>query len=280
MKKYISSAVLILVAAFAFMTVSSCKKTTTTTNNNQITVGFHFHSWIGGVALDPFFYASQAYPDSLGRILNLTTAQFYISNIAIHTTTGGWQQPKPGLIMMKRIDNETYTLGTINAGLIDTVKYTLGVGFPDNTLSPSSFSASNPLDSVLSSTEASLMFGSGMAGMSSMPSGYTFMNIQGRDSTDHLPLNYQIGGYGDTVNIVLTYPGGFSFSPLLPGGQINYIHQAIDYGTLLQILNPLNSGNNNSTFYGTNPNPANNILNALRQNNNIIHWECLPPINC
>ena len=263
--------------------VFSCKKTsTTTTNTSQIAVGFHFHSWIGGVALDPALYASEAYPDSLGRLLSFTTAQFYISNIFIHTTTGGWQQPQPGLVILKRIDNETYTLGNINPGLIDTVKYTVGVGYPLNTQAPTFFSTTSALDSVLSSSESSRMFGSAMAGMTGMPSGFTFMNLQGRESTDHLPLNYQVGGYGDTVNIVLTYPGGFSFSPVLPGGEINYIHQAIDYGTLLQIFNPLNSNNTNSQFWGTNPTPANTILNTLKLNstNNIIHWECSPPINC
>jgi hypothetical protein len=280
MKKNIFPALLILLAGLTTMTVSSCKKTTATATSSQITVGFHFHSWINGVALDPFLYAQQAYPDSLGRILNLTTAQFYITNIAIHTTNGGWQSPQSGLVMLKRIDNETYTLGNINPGPIDTVKYTVGIGYPLNTRTPSSFSTTSPLDSVLYNTESALMFGSGMAGMTGMPSGYTFMNIKGRDSTDHLPLNYQIGGYGDTANIVLTYPGGFSFSPQLPAGEVNYIHQAIDYGTLLQIFNPLNSGNTNSQFYGPNPTPANSILNAIKQNNNIIHWECLPPINC
>jgi hypothetical protein len=279
MKKFNFQALLLVGLVFTAI-VSSCKKPTTTTNGNQITVGFHFHSWIGGQALSPALYASEAYPDSLGRILILTTAQFYISNIAIHTTTGGWQSPQPGLVIMKRIDNETYTLGNITPGLIDSVKYTVGVGNPFNTQAPSYFSPTNPLDSVLSSTESALMFGSAMAGMNGMPSGYTFMNIQGRDSTDHLNLNYQIGGYGDTVNILLTFPGGFSFSPVLPGGEINYIHQAIDYGTLLKIFNPLNSGNTNSQFWGTTPAPADTILNQLKLNNNIIHWECLPPINC
>jgi hypothetical protein len=280
MKKNMFPSLLIFAALILVMSVSSCKKTNNSTSASQITVGFHFHSWIYGVALDPGLYASEAYPDSLGRVLTLTTAQFYISNIAIHTTTGGWQQPQPGLIMLKRIDNETYTLGKIIPGLIDTVKYTVGIGYPQNTQTPSAFSTTSATDSVLSSTEAALMFGSAMAGMAGMPSGYTFMNIQGRDSTDHLPLSYQIGGYGDTVNIVLTYPGGFSFSPVLPGSEVNYIHQAIDYGTLLQIFNPLNSNNTNSQFYGTNPTPANLLLNAIKNNSNIIHWECTPPINC
>ena len=278
MKKNIFKALFFVGLVFTAM-FFSCKKTPAPTASNQITVGFHFHSWIGGQALSPALYASEAYPDSLGRILTLTTAQFYISNIAIHTTTGGWQQPQPGLILMKRIDNETYTLGSINPGLIDSVKYTVGIGYPLNTQPPSYFSTTSPTDSVLSSLESGLMFGSTMAGMNGMPSGYTFMNIQGRDSTDHLPLNYQIGGYGDTVNILLTFPGGFSFSPVLPGGEINYIHQAIDYGTLLKIFNPLNSGNTNSQFWGSNPTPANTILNNIK-NSGCIHWECLPPINC
>jgi methanobactin biosynthesis MbnP-like protein len=281
MKKNIFG-ITVLVASIFTVLVFSCKKPAPAVNTSQITVGFHFHSWIGGVALSPALYAYEPYPDSLGRTLTLTTAQFYISNIAIHTTTGGWQQPQPGLIMLKRIDNEAYTLGNINPGLIDTVKYTIGVGNPLNTQAPTAFSTSSATDSVLSSTEAALMFGSAMPGMTGMASGYTFMNIQGRDSTDHLSLNYQLGGYGDTVNIVLIYPGGFSFSPVLPGGEINYIHQAIDYGTLLQVFNPLNSGNTNSQFWGTNPSPANSLLNALKLNsiNNIIHWECSPPINC
>lgn len=280
MKKNIFQALLIIGSVFTLMVFSCKKPSTTPTNSSQITVGFHFHSWIGGVALDPTGYASEAYPDSIGRILLLTTAQFYITNIAIHTTTGGWQQPQPGLVMLKRIDNEAYTIGTINPGLIDSVKYTIGIGNPLNTQAPTAFSTSSALDSVISSSEAALMFGSNMPGMNGMPSGFTFMNIQGRDSTDHLNLNYQIGGYTDTVNIVLSYPGGFSFSPQLPGTEVNYIHQAIDYGTLLQVLNPLNSGNTNSQFWGTNPTPANTILNTLKLNNNVIHWECSPPINC
>jgi len=278
MKKNIFQALALVAIVFSMM-VFSCKKTDTPTTTSQITVGFHFHSWMGGVALDPALYASEAYPDSLGRIFTLTTAQFYITNIAIHTTTGGWQQPQPGLVMLKRIDNEAYTLGNINPGLIDTVKYTVGVGNPFNTEEPSYFSPTSALDSVLSSSEAARMFGSNMRGMAGMASGFTFMNIQGRDSTDHLNINYQIGGYGDTVNIVLTYPGGFSFSPVLPGGEVNYIHQALDYGTLFKVLNPINSGNNNSQFWGSNPGPANNLLQNIN-GFNVIHWECLPPINC
>jgi hypothetical protein len=279
MKKTFLQALLLCSAVFTCMLFACKKNDTNNTGNSPITVGFHFHSWIGGVALDPAAYPYEAYPDSLGRILTLTTAQFYITNIAIHTTTGGWQQPNPGLVMMKRIDNEVYSLGTINPGLIDSVKYTVGIGNSLNSQSPTSFSSSSATDSVLSSTEAALMWGSNLPGTSGVASGYTFMNIQGRDSTDHLNLNYQIGGYGDTVNIVLTYPGGFSFSPVLPGTEINFIHMAIDYGTLLKVFNPFNSGNTNSQFWGTNSAPANTILNNI-QNPGVIHWECTPPINC
>ncbi len=101
-------------------------------------------------------------------------------------------------------------------GLIDTVKYTVGLGNALNSQSPTSYSTTSATDSVISSLESPVMWGSGMAGMTGMASGYTFMNIQGRDSTDHLNINYELGGYGDTVNIVLVYPGGFSFLPVLP----------------------------------------------------------------
>jgi hypothetical protein len=159
------------------------------------------------------------------------------------------------------------------------VRFTVGLGNALNSQQPSAFSLSSPTDSVLAtgSQAEALMYGSGMAGMSTMPSGYTFMNIQGYDSTDALPFSYQVGGYGDTVNVVLGYGGGFNFVPVLTGGGLNLIHIIADYGKLLQSIPTINSTNNNSTFYGPNPTPSNTLLNNIK---NMFRWECDPPINC
>jgi hypothetical protein len=273
MKRIYISILTLAALAFAMM-MGSCSKTNSTTN---VTVGFHFHSYIDTSVLDPAGYVYQAYRDGNGRLEHLNIAQMYVSNIAVHMYKGAWQ-PLTGVVIMKRIDNEEYQLGQIPSGAMDSVKFTVGLGNALNSQPPSSYSASSPLDSVLA-TETGPMWGSNMAGMATMAStsGYTFVNVQGYDSTDHLPFSYQIGGYGDTTNIVMAVPGGFNFNPILTNGGINYIHIYADYGKLLQAITPMNSGNTNSAFYGPNPAPANTLLNSIKS---IFGFECLPPINC
>lgn len=256
--------------------LGSCKKNNSSQN---VLVGFHFHSWIGDSALDPSFYATEAYQDANHRLEYLTLAQLYLSNISVHMLNGAWQ-PLTGVVIMKRIDQEQYPLGTIPSGMMDSVKFTVGLGNNLNMMLPSTF-AGLAIDSALYNNTA-LMWGSNMNGMTGMPSGYTFINVQGRDSSDHLPFSYQIGGYGDTANVTLAVPGGFNFNPVYTQpGAINFIHIVVDYGKLIQVINPMTTGNNISSFYGSNPAPANTILQNLMQNMNVIfHWECTPPINC
>jgi hypothetical protein len=262
---------------------SSCKKvpTTTTTNNSldTISVGFHFHTFIGGNLVDPVDYVYQAFQDSSTppRTLHLSAAQFYFSNIAIHLVDSNRWIPLTNLVVIKRISNEIYPIGRIPSDVMDSVRFTVGIGNGLNSQMPSSFSTTSPFDSVLSSTEQAPMWGSGMAGMNGMASGYTFMNIIGYDSTNSLPFSYQIGGYGDTVNVVLSYSTGFNFVPILGGGELNLFHIVADYGKLLQVLNPLTPTNTNSTFYGPAPAASNTLLNNIK---NMFRWECSPPINC
>jgi putative Mn2+ efflux pump MntP len=261
----------------AIMLMTGCSKTNT--SNTQVLVGFHFHTFIGGNLVDPFFYPQQAFTDSAGRYEHLQVAQFYVTNIAIHLYGTNTWVPIASDVIEKRIQNEIYPLGNITSAAMDSVRFTVGLGNALNSQQPSAFSLSSPTDSVLAtgSQAEALMYGSGMAGMSTMPSGYTFMNIQGYDSTDALPFSYQVGGYGDTVNVVLGYGGGFNFVPVLTGGGLNLIHIIADYGKLLQSIPTINSTNNNSTFYGPNPTPSNTLLNNIK---NMFRWECDPPINC
>jgi hypothetical protein len=272
MKKYFFKT-LLAVSALVIMLTFACKKSAT--SSPDILVGFHFHTFIGSNLIDPVGFPYQyAYDSSTPpRLLNLSTAQFYITNIAIHLYGTNTWAPISGDVMLKRINNEVYSLGNIPSALMDSVKFTVGLGNALNNQAPSNFSSSSALDSVLSTTEQSSMWGSGMTGMSSMASGYTFMNIQGYDSTNHVPFSYQIGGYGDTVNVALAVAGGFNFVPVLTGGQLNLIHIVADYGKLMQGLSPLGS----SAFYGSNPAAANTLLNNIK---NMFSWECSPPINC
>jgi len=221
MKKSIISS---LAAAFiAILLISGCSKTNNTSSNSSVLVGFHFHTFIGGNLVDPFYYPSQGFPDSNGRVEHLQVAQFYVSNIAIHLYGTNTWIPISNDVIEKRIQNEIYPLGNITSAAMDSVRFTVGLGNILNSQIPSSFSVTSSTDSVLAtgSQAEALMWGSGMAGMAGMASGYTFMNIQGYDSTDALPFSYQIGGYGDTVNVALGYQGGFNFVPVLTGGQLN-----------------------------------------------------------
>ena len=270
--------ILMLSAIIALLAmVSGCKKTNPT---EQILVGFHFHTFIGGNLVDPVAYPLESYYDSATppRLLHLTTAQFYISNIAIRVA-GNWI-PISNDVIMKRLNNEIYPAGGIPSGEMDSVKFTVGIGNGLNSQYPGSFSTTSPTDSVLSELEQTAMWGSAMSGMASMPtvSGYTFMNIQGYDSTNNLALNYQIGGYGDTVNVALGVSGGFNFSPILTGTNVNLIHIVADYGKLLQVLQTINSSNSSIQFWLPNSSATNNAL--LQNIKNMFRWECTPPINC
>lgn len=283
MKKLIILPFIATIILFTCMT-SSCKKSTeavksTADTDSTVYVGFHFHTFIGTNLVDPVMFPSQWFTDSLNRLLNLEVAQFYITNIAIHLYGTSTWIPISGDVVLKRINNEVYPLATIKSAEMDSVRFTVGLGNGLNSAAPSAYSTSSPLDSVLSTNEQTAMWGSGAVG-SSPTTGYTFMNIQGYDSTDHLPLSYQIGGFGDTVNIQLGYPSGFNFVPVLTGGQLNLIHIIADYGKLMQVLYPFTNSNTNSTFYGPSPNnpvPAKTLWQNIQ---NMFRWECTPPINC
>jgi hypothetical protein len=274
MKKYFFKT-LLAVSTLVLALTFACKKQVP-----DILVGFHFHTFIGGNLVDPVAFPYQWFTDSASptpRLLNLSTAQFYVSNIAVHLYGTNTWAPISNDVILKRINNEVYQLGNIPSAAMDSVKFTVGLGNALNSQSPSSFSYGSGLDSVLSTAE-NFMWGTGTPGSATnVASGYTFMYIVGYDSTDHLPFNYQIGGYGDTVNVALAYAGGFNFSPVLTGGQLNLIHIVADYGKLMEAIDPFTSGNTSSTFYGTNAAPSNLLLHYIQ---NMFRWECGPPINC
>ena len=249
------------------------------TNNSNPTalVGLHLHTYIDTNLVDPGVYATQYFLDSLGRLEDLTGAQFYVSNIGFRNKSTQQWYTISNAVILKRIQNEEYPVGNVPAATYDAIRFTVGLGNTLNSQSPNAFSASAGYDTVLSTTEQAVMWGSGMTGMTGMASGYTFLNVQGYDSTDHIPFSYQIGGYGDTVNITLPYTAGFTLAANEPS-IVQYIHVIADYGKLLQTVRPINSTNNNSSFYGTTPNTANSLWNNIIK---MFRYECpVPNGNC
>ena len=254
---------------FAFLILSGCHQTNS--GNPQAFVGLHFNSYVYDTVLDPVGYTTQAFPDSLGRVEHLSVAQFYLTNLGFRNKSTQQWYTIPGSIILKRIDNELYPVGNIPAGTYDAIQFTVGLGNTLNSKTPSWYTTGGP-DTVLSATEQAVMWLSNMAG-SSATTGYTFMNVQGYDSTDHLPFNYQIGGYGDTVQVTLPFPAGFTLAADEPS-VLQLIHVIADYGKLLQVIRPITPANNNSTFYGPSPGPANTLLNNII---NMFRYECTSP---
>lgn len=266
-----------LAVVFALIVIagSSCHKT----NNSspQALVGLHLHTFIDTNLIDPVLYQTEYFTDSLGRLEHLSTAQFYVSNIGFRNKSTQQWYTIPNAVILKRIQSEEYPIGNVPAGTYDAMQFTVGLGNALNSQSPMAFSSTTGADTVLSATEQSVMWGSGMAGMAGMGavSGYTFVNVQGYDSLDHLPFSYQVGGYGDTVQIIMPYAAGFTLAANEPG-VVQYIHVLADYGKLMQTVRPITPTNNISYFWGNGTTPAtassiwNNIIRMFR-------YECPTP---
>jgi hypothetical protein len=270
MKKVIIYPSMLMLSVIMFL-IGGCKQASNSTPNAFI--GLHMHTSIDTVQVDPALSDVYLY-DSLGRFERLTLAQMYVTNISLRNKSTQQWFTIANSIILKRIQNELYPIGNVPAGTYDAVRFTIGLGNTLNSAAPSSYSATSGVDTVLSTTEQSVMWGSGMAGMSGMPSGYTFLNVQGYDSTDHLPFSYQLGGYGDTVVVTLPYTAGFTLSGSEPR-VVQYIHIIADYGTLLQNINL--ATHPNGSFYSTQPANVVNATNALNNIINMFRYECPVP---
>ena len=272
MKKLNNIKYSIIVVASLMIAISGCGGKPTP----MAYVGMHMHTSIDTVQIDPAVPDVYAY-DSLGRLEKLTVAQMYITNISFRNKSTQQWYTIPGSIMLKRIGNELYPLDNIPAATYDALRFTVGLNNTLNSAPPSSYSSSSGWDTVLANNSL-LMWGSGMAGVPGMASGYTFLNVQGYDSTDHVAFSYQLGGLGDTVQVTLAYGAGFTFSPNEPQ-LVQYVHVIADYGTLLQNINL--SVAPNGSFYSTVPGNVTNATNAWRNVINMFRFECpVPNGNC
>lgn len=251
-----------LLTIIVVMIMSGCHKV----NNSAPTalLELHMHTSIDSTQLNPST-PNVFLPDSLGRLEELTTAQFYLTNVSIRNSATQQWYTIPNSIIIKRIQNEQYIIGNVPAGTYDDIRFTVGLSNTLNSQAPSSYSSITGADTVLSTIEQNVMWGSGSTSL-----GYTFMYVKGYDSTDHVAFNYQLGGFGDTVQVTLPvqiFTLGAN-EPQIP----QPIHIICDYGKLLQNINI--SASPSGSFYGPNQNAATAVWN------NIIHmfrYECSTP---
>ncbi|HWB63563.1 MAG TPA: MbnP family protein, partial [Chitinophagales bacterium] len=260
------SKVIFIAAIVALFIASGCKHDNNT-GTTMMPVGLHLHTYIDTNEVETdgndVYFA-----DANGRVERLNYAQLYITTVSFHSTTKGWYTI-PGSILLKRIEQEEYPIGSVPADDYDQVMFTVGLNNTLNGAAPSSYSTTGT-DSVLSTNENFMYLGSGQ--------GYKFLTLAGevdtsagQTGTNPIAFSYDIGGNGDTVMIMLPQES-FTIAKGVPYTQ--YLHIVCDYGKVLQAIDMTNTANRTGTYTGTQNNAARQIWNAII---NMFRYECDTP---
>ena len=141
---------------------SSCKKETVTPMSaptpapaNSSTMGtlyFHIHTNISNTETDSGVVVHDTITN---RHFKLNTAQFFISNVVAHTSTGT-SYSISGVYILKTIGEEHYLVGNVPAGNYSYVSFDVGVDSVANSKAPSAYTAPNPLANASCITEVGL----------------------------------------------------------------------------------------------------------------------------
>ncbi len=240
-----------LLSAIVIM-IAACKKNTDTSPIIQPlangTLFFHLHTNIDTNEVD---YGDTA-RDASGRKIVLSLAQFYISGITVKKADGS-TYAFTGVYLLKKAENEQYTIGSIPAGNYTSVSFTVGLDSVTNSTSPASYADPN---NVLAAQTPSMWFGS-------TSQGYIFMNVQGMADTSagnngnpNFPFSYKIGS--NALRRTVTLPQQ-NFTVMPSQGQ--EVHMICDYGKLLQGV--VFKTQNSTDTYTTNPSLATQIANNI-----------------
>jgi hypothetical protein len=215
--------------------MASCKKkdttnSTTPTTTANGTVMLHLHTNVDSNEVDAY---NDIYIVSGGRKISVSRAQLYVSGIQLIKADGSTYDV-PNLTILKVMEIEEYLVGSVPAGNYKSIKFNVGLSPATNSTTP----AAN--DSTLN--KPNMWFGA-----TAQPSGYVFVNFQGKIDTTHAanataaqmqPFNYRIGTNANLKSI--TMPDQ-SYS-VLPN-QVQFIHITIDYNKLFNGIQ-LNNANN------------------------------------
>ena len=267
--------VFILVLAAFVLILSGCHKDKNPTPQATAYFGLHLHTAINDSQVVPPVLNIYV-PDSLGRVEQFYHAQFYMTNISLHSATTNSWYVMPNTYILKREENEEYDLGNVPADNYDDVRFTVGLGPSLNSGSPTGYNAAGP-DTVLSAMESFMYFGSGL--------GYKFLSVAGVVDTTHnnsgtnlIPFSYDLGANGDTV--VVTMPvNAFTLQPSANvGGNVQLVHIVCDYGYLLQnvpiVSNPASRTVNTN---GAAPQPGSIAAQIWARIVGMFTYECSAP---
>jgi hypothetical protein len=227
---------LLIAGIVACLSLISCKKKDTTTGSTTVTtpangtVMLHLHTNVDTNEVGAY---NQIYVMGGGRKISVALAQLYISGIQL-VKIDGTTYDVTGLNILKVMEVEEYLLGSVPAGNYKSIRFNVGLSASTNTTTP----ASN--DSTLNRP---LMWFGAMA----QPSGYVFVNFQGKIDTSSAAHNtnaqmqsfsYKIGTNTHVKNVILP-DKNYSVIP----SQVQFIHITIDYSKLFNGITLNNAAN-------------------------------------
>ena len=259
---------LLLILVLMLVILFGCRQPAAKTIAQKALFGLHLHTSIDtnqlATGLNPGEY-SQEFQGPNGQWINITNANIYLTNVGLHSTTTGQWYTIPGSILLKRLENEEYSIDSVPVDTYDDIRFTVGLNSSLNSGAPSSYSTTSGPDTVLSNNESALYAGTG--------NGYYFVTLTGNIDTSALhnlnhpiPFTYQLAGDTFQVSPPSASSGNtFSIIPGVPGAQ--FVHIIIDYGKLLQSF-PITAPVNIRT---TTPTP---MLDSIKT---IFFYECSTP---
>jgi len=202
---------------------SSCKQPSPapTPTVQYGTMLFHLHTYIDTNEVDPAA-GSTPYKTHDGRLISLTTARVYLSNIKVIKADGS-TLAITDTVLLKYIQNETYTVANIPAGNYNSVTFDVGIDSPKNHTNPSMYHAPNPL----AAQTPPMWFGN-------TGEGYIFLNVTGtidtssaKNGTKMCPFSYQIGSDA-LINTIALPKQPFTITANAP----TEVHIVVDYGAM------------------------------------------------
>ncbi len=244
---------------FCFITglimLLSCQKTDTTTPVATPTgiFMFHLHTYIDFSEVDAY---NITYTTLAGRKMSLSLAQMYISDVQLVKLDGSTVSIS-GKKILKTFEQETVIVGEVPVGNYKSFKFKVGLDATTNASSPSSSADT----SILNRTD--MWFSS-----TAQPSGYVFMNVQGKIDTTTAgngtaaqmqPFVYKIGTNANYTQITMSDK---NFTVV--EGQPIFGHLIIDYSKLFSGIALNQSANLSVATVGANTSAvATKIVNNI-----------------
>jgi len=226
---------LFYIASLLAITLFSCKKKDPPAPTPEPppangTVMLHLHTNADTNEVDTY---NQIYTMTGGRKISVSIAQLYVSGIQLVKSDGSVLDIS-GLNILKLMQVEQYLLGSVPVGNYKSIRFNVGLSASTNSSVPAAG------DSTLN--RANMWFDG-----SAQPSGYIFMNFQGKIDTSAAgngtaaqmqPFTFRIGTNAHLKNVSMP-----NQNYTVVSNQTQYIHIVIDYNKLFTGITLHTAGN-------------------------------------